>query len=198
MKAGCWFRISVALGMLLLTKPAIVESTDASPDGPEHVVEYLTLEEALSKSFPKADSVWSEVWVPESSERRRIERRLGWRLADSTFTIYRGSRGDQDQGYAIVGNEVGLYKPITFMVKVSIEGKVEAVHVMIFRESRGGEVRRRRFLTQYKGKTTRSPIRINRDIIGVTGATLSVRAINAGVKKALAIVETAYRPGKGE
>ena len=75
--------------------------------------------------------------------------------------------------------------------------KVESVHVMVFRESRGGEVRRRRFLAQYDGKSLRSPIRINRDIVGVTGATLSVRAMNAGVKKSLAVVQTAF-PQAGE
>jgi hypothetical protein len=51
---------------------------------------------------------------------------------------------------------------------------------------------------QYDGKSIGNPIRINRDIIGITGATLSVRAMNAGVKKALAIVETAYSVSKGE
>jgi len=181
-----------------------------SPDGPEHVKIYLTLEEALALSFPKADTVWSETWRPTQLERTRIERRLGWRLADSRFTIYRGSRGDEDQGYAIVSNEIGLYKPITFMVKIGpgkdvgpgkdagANKKVQSVHVMVFRESRGGVVRRRRFLVQYQGKSIGSPIRINRDIIGVTGATLSVRAMNAGVKKALAIVETAYPANKGD
>ena len=64
--------------------------------------------------------------------------------------------------------------------------------MMVYRESRGGEVRRRRFLVQYEGKSLGSPIRINRDIIGVTGATLSVRAMNAGVKKTLGIIETAF------
>lgn len=169
-----------------------------SPDGPEHVKVYLTLEEALSRSFPEADSVWSETWTPTQAERTRIERRLGWRLADSTFTIFRGRLGDEDRGYATVSHEIGLYKPITFMVKVGVDKKVESVHVMVFRESRGGEVRRGRFLAQYNGKSIGNPIRINRDIIGITGATLSVRAMNAGVKKALAIVETAYPVSKGE
>ena len=95
-------------------------------------------------------------------------------------------------GYAIVGDEIGLYKPITFLVKISEARRVESVQVMVYRESRGGEVRRQRFLRQYKGKGGKSPIRINRDVIGVTGATLSVRALNAGVKKALAVVQAAY------
>lgn len=168
-----------------------------SPDGPEAVKVYLTLAQALEKVYPNADTVWSETWSPTKAERRRIERKLGWRLADSTFTIYRGMAGDVDAGYAIVGEEIGLYKPITFLVKVGTDHKVDAVHVMVYRESRGGEVRRRRFLTQYDGKSVRNPIRINRDIIGITGATLSVRAMNAGVKKALAVVGQAFPKAGG-
>lgn len=167
------------------------------PDGPEHTVVYLTLDEAVEKVFPKADSVWVEEWAPTKKERRRIERRLGWRFADSTVAIHRGLREGADLGYALVGNEIGLYHPMTFIVKIDPKRKVESVYMMVYRESRGGEVRRRRYMSQYKGKSLKNPIRINRDIIGVTGATLSVRAINAGVKKALAIVDTAY-PKKGK
>lgn len=183
--------------MLLLAASHLSAQLGESPDGPEHTHVYLTLEEALSKSFPAADSVWTEVWSPTGEERTRIERRLGWRLADSTFTIYRGIKGDHNLGFAHVSEEIGLYKPITFMVKVGDDREVESVHVMVYRESRGGEVRRRRFLVQYEGKSIGSPIRINRDIIGVTGATLSVRAMNAGVKKALGIIETAYPLKRG-
>ncbi len=163
-----------------------------SPDGPEHIVVYLTLEEALEEVFEEADTVWAETRTAEREDLRALERRLGWRVVDSTYTIHRGVGGGKPMGFAIVSNEIGLYRPITFLTKIDEDRKVEAVHVMVYRESRGGEVRRQRFLRQYRGKGLKSSIRINRDIIGVTGATLSVRALNAGVKKALAVVDAAY------
>lgn len=165
---------------------------EESPDGPEHVIVYLTLEEALQEAFDQPDTVWAETWKANEREVGALERRLGWRVTDSTFTIHRAVRKGRPAGFAIVGNEVGLYKPITFLVKISEDRRVDSVHVMVYRESRGGEVRRQRFLRQYRGKDLTSPIRINRDVIGVTGATLSVRAMNAGVKKALAIVQSVY------
>jgi len=171
---------------------ALAGFPEESPDGSEHITVYLTLEKALQKAFDEPDSLWSETWTPGEDDVRRLERRLGWRVPDSTFTIYRAVRGEDTMGYAIVGDEIGLYKPITFLVKISEARRVESVQVMVYRESRGGEVRRQRFLRQYKGKDEKSPIRINRDVIGVTGATLSVRALNAGVKKALAVVQAAY------
>src|SRR5438445_11266931 len=38
-------------------------------------------------------------------------------------------------------DEIGKSEPITFMVGMSPEGKVTEVAVMVFRESRGGEVK---------------------------------------------------------
>lgn len=171
-----------------LTTPIQAES----PDGPEAITVYLTQEEALQKAFPKADTIWSEIWTPTPAQRKRIERRLGWRLAEPHFEIFQAHHKNKNLGYAVVTEQIGLYKPITFMVKVDTNGKNEGVWIMVYRESRGGEVKRQRFLTQYKGKNATSPIRLNRDIIGITGATLSVRALNGGVKKILTVIDTAY------
>ena len=187
-----WARVLALFLAFCPSVGALEDLSEASPDGPEHVVVYLTLGEALQKAFDESDSIWAETWHASRDEVRALERQLGWRVTDSTFTVHRATREGRPAGYAIVGNEVGLYKPITFLVKIGEDRHVESAHVMIYRESRGGEVRRRRFLQQYRDKEMKSPIRINRDIIGVTGATLSVRALNAGVKKALAVVEAAY------
>ena len=161
------------------------------PDGPEAITVYLTQEQALQKAFPKADSIWSTLWTPTPAQRKKIERRLGWRLAESHFEIFEARTQNQHLGYAVVTEQIGLYKPITFLVKTNAEGKNDGVWIMVYRESRGDEVKRQRFLTQYKGKKATSPIRLNRDIIGVSGATLSVRALNGGVKKILTVIDVA-------
>ena len=162
------------------------------PDGPEAVTVYLTQEQALQTAFPNADSIWSTQWTPTPAQRKKIERRLGWRLAEPHFEIFEASTQNQHLGYAVITEQIGLYKPITFLVKTDTQGKNDGVWIMVYRESRGDEVKRQRFLTQYKGKKATSPIRLNRDIIGVTGATLSVRALNGGVKKILTVIDVAH------
>lgn len=166
-----------------------------SPDGPEWVKEYLTEAEALALAFPDADSTWTERWVPTDEERTTLERRLGWRLHDDAFEIHRGAWGGKPRGYAVITEEVGLYKPITFLVTATDDLEVEQVRIMVYRESRGDEVKRMRFLSQYEGKSVGSPIRIDRDIVAITGATLSVRALNAGVRKVLAVLEARFGEG---
>jgi FAD:protein FMN transferase len=163
-----------------------------SPDGPEATTVYLSQEQALQKAFPKADTLWSETWVPTPAQRKQIERRLGWRVTEPHFEVFQARYQNKHLGYAVIAEQIGLYKPITFMVKIDTHGKNDGVWIMVYRESRGSEVKRQRFLTQYKGKQATSPIRLNRDIIGITGATLSVRALNGGVKKTLTIIDVAY------
>ena len=169
-----------------------------SPDGPEAVKVYFTPEEALTKVFAKADTLWTEEWSPTPQERMELEGRLGWRVEDETFAIHRAGKDGQDLGFAVITEEQGRFKPITFIVKMSAERRVDMVLVMVYRESRGDGVKRQRFLKQFRDKDTSDHLRLNRDIVGVSGATMSSRALAMGVKKVLAIVELRYPPTEAE
>jgi hypothetical protein len=49
-----------------------------------------------------------------------------------------------------------------------------------------------RFLGKFSGKTLQQPIRPNVDIPNISGATLSVRAVSLGARRALAIWNIFY------
>ncbi len=159
---------------------------------------YLTEEEALSKMFANADSVSLEEHILSDEEKKEIEGRLGWRLEQNRFKVSIGWSKGKVAGYAMIANQIGMYRPITFIVKVDPEGKIANMAIMVYRESRGGEVKRKRFLHQFFGKSSQSKIRMNRDIINITGATLSVRAVIAGTKRVLTLIDELYlREGNG-
>jgi FAD:protein FMN transferase len=168
----------------LSTAPAVAQGT--------HEQVYFTPAAALAKVFADADSLWVEAWAPSSPERQQIERRLGWKLEADTLVFHRAQRGGQDLGWAMVTDEIGLHLPITFLVHVTPARKVGAVWVLVFRESRGGEIHRERFLRQFAGKDLASPLRLERDIVGITGATLSARASTAAVRRVLTLVDARY------
>jgi FAD:protein FMN transferase len=148
---------------------------------------YLTEEAALKQVFPDADKIEPALYTLTPEQKKKIEARLGWALSESTVKVYRGFQQANPQGYAVITQEIGKFKPITFIVKVTNEGQVERVEVLVYREPVGSEVRRQRFARQYKGKTAKDPLRINRDILNITGATMSVQGMTAGVKKVLVI-----------
>ncbi len=81
-------------------------------------------------------------------------------------------------------DEVGKERPIT--VGVVIEGgRVVRVQVLEFRESRGSEVRQPFFTSQFTGARLNADLQLDRDIDGISGATLSVRALKKVVRLAL-------------
>lgn len=88
-------------------------------------------------------------------------------------------------GYIFWESEIGKVAYMDFAVALKPDGRVKEVILMVYRESIGGEIKNKRFMKQYRGKNYRSKIRLNRDIQGITGATLSSRAIAHGVKKAV-------------
>ena len=81
---------------------------------------------------------------------------------------------------------------MTYMVGVDAQGLVSNVELLIFREARGSEVRTKRFNVQYEGKSVLDPVRINKDIINISGATMSVRSMTAGIKRVLVLVDEFY------
>jgi hypothetical protein len=112
-------------------------------------------------------------------------------------TVFLPRDGDGEPlGFAVVDEEIGKYRPITFMVGTTPDLEVRNVEVLVYRESRGGDVRRNRFLRQYRGKSADDPIRSYQDIINIAGATLSVNALNLGVKRVLLVLEILAERGE--
>jgi thiamine biosynthesis lipoprotein len=134
------------------------------------------------------DSIHREEKTLSPEDRQQLEKMTGLRFPIAQYTFWTGK--DPACGYAVVMNEIGKSEPITFMVGVDKDGRAGEIALMVFRESRGAEVREPRFTRQFKGKKLRDPIRVNQDIMNYTGATLSSEAIARGVKKALALVAT--------
>jgi hypothetical protein len=89
-------------------------------------------------------------------------------------------------------DEIGKTEPITSGIVVS-EGRVERVRVLIFRESRGAEVNRGAFTRQYENASLGEDYLLDRSIDGITGATLSVWALNRQVKLALLLDRAAQQ-----
>lgn len=154
---------------------------------------YLNEQQALKLVFPRSEQVLAEDHDLTAEQERSIALSLRYRLASRSQRIWRGTTGEHTDGYAMVLNEIGKEQYITFIVGIKPDFRVQRVALMVFRESRGGEVEDARFTNQFRGKTSSDRLLIGADINGITGATLSSQALCRGTKKALAICETLYR-----
>ena len=153
----------------------------------------LTREQALKEIFPEAVRTAEERRPLDAGVKRELEAKLGRRIEEDELDVSKVYDASGALcGYAVVTEEIGKYRPITFMVGAGPDLRVRDVAVMVYRESRGGDVKRKRFLSQYRGKRATDPIDVGRDIINVSGATISVRSLNAGVKRVLAELTAIY------
>ena len=155
---------------------------------------WLTPAQALAVALPGADRVVPRAFTASAEARTKAERRLGRKLEEGTWTFHQGLKGGQTSGWALIIDEKGKYHPITFVVGLAPSGAVGEVAVMVYRERRGEAVRRRRFLGQFQGKSAADPLMVNRDIVHLTGATVSSWSIAAGVKKAAVLFEEVVAP----
>ena len=80
--------------------------------------------------------------------------------------------------------ETGKEEPITAGFVVA-DGRIDHVRVLVYRESRGQEVREGAFLKQFSNAKLAQGDALDRDIDGIVGATLSVGAMERMARLAL-------------
>ena len=138
---------------------------------------YLELDEFLKSVGVAQES--PEVVFIDRDLRLNLEAVFGHRLSLLRVRFWR----DQDTT-AWVLDEIGKTEPITLGVAVE-DGRVQSVRVLEFRESRGSEIRLPFFTNQFTGAGLVQGQYLDRHVDGITGATLSVAAVDKVVRAAL-------------
>jgi len=95
------------------------------------------------------------------------------------WTIHKEGSTD----YVVMDNVIGKSMPITFIVIFNSEGSIFHSSIVKYREGYGGEVRNQSWLSQFDGMTQDSLYIFNRDIAGISGATISVKSVTKGISK---------------
>ena len=90
--------------------------------------------------------------------------------------VLRLSYWQRDMKTAWILEEIGKSLPITVGIVVN-ENKIEFIRILIFRESRGWEVRYPFFTDQFNNVRLSQENQLDRGIDGISGATLSVNAV---------------------
>lgn len=93
---------------------------------------------------------------------------------------------------AWVLDEVGKEMPITVGIVVD-DGAISRMRVLAYRESRGWEVQSPNFLRQFAGARLGDEQQLDRSIDGISGATLSVRALTRVARLALLLHQEAIK-----
>jgi len=148
---------------------------------------YLETDEYLRGVFPAEVPAARTLWVT-GELRADVERLLG-----HPFNALRVRYWHDAARSAWVLDEIGKELPITIGVTVDA-GAIENVRVLEFRESRGWEVRYPFFTDQFANARLDENDSLDRSIDGITGATLSVRAVTRIAEVALLLHEHVAQP----
>ena len=149
----------------------------------------LTKKQALEIAFPGADKIEKETHWLTKEEIQAIEEIFMHKIYESRFSFYVGYKNGKPMGGMLIDNIIGKSFPITFMTVLNTDGTVREVEIMVYREPQGWEVKYKTFRSQFYGKDSSSD---PREIMSISGATLSVRSVKKGVYKALAAYKILY------
>ncbi len=158
---ACAMRASLMVAMLSLSLAAQAQKGS-----------FVSVDELRELAFPGQVIEWQTLWVTQE------QRQVMETILDHSFRALRVRYWGQGQRTTWIFDEIGKEFPITFGVIVENQRLVDVV-VMEYRESRGGEVRYPFFSRQFQslGLAPEQPPKLDGDIDGITGATLSVRAM---------------------
>jgi thiamine biosynthesis lipoprotein len=179
----------VLFGVLMLIG-AIIAPISA---GNYAVTEYETVTESIQSAFPDYTAYSTRVQTISPEVQKKLESQLGsrWPITQAEWKdIYRQSKRI---GSVIVMDEIGKHYPITFCVAVSEANEVVGVSVLIYREPVGADIRKKRFMKQFVGKTVRDVKQLSQSTSVITGSTLSSWAAITVAKKALLLNELTVR-----
>ena len=159
-------RTYLLLIALLLASHTLASSISQSPE--------KFLDEVFEGNPPSPTVLWLNGDIRETAKDILGHRYPGLRLR----YWLKGNRT------AWILEEIGKDKPITVGLVVN-ENTLESIRVLTFRESRGWEVRYPFFTDQFRGAGLADGHKLDRHIDGISGATLSVRALKKLARLAL-------------
>lgn len=109
---------------------------------------------------------------------------------DTVVAVYRVTDGGTALGYCVNLNSGGFGGDINMMVGVGEDGTIVGVTIVSLSETAGlgSRVNDAAYLAQYIGKG--GSLVFKTDIDGITGATISSKAVLSGVNMAMAALET--------
>lgn len=190
--------------MLITFSPVLADVPAGTPDGdpteeaPENMSgkfferRYMTKQKALDLQLAESDHVEETVIDISDELRRTIREDHRVSLFQDTYVVHRifKENADEPYRYAIHLKQPGQHKFMDLMYGVNKDGTIHRIDLMIYREPIGMEVKGRRFMNQFKGRSLEtSQFRVNLDVVHIAGATVSSKSVARGSRKVLGVLK---------
>jgi Na+-translocating ferredoxin:NAD+ oxidoreductase RnfG subunit len=155
-----------------------------------HCEVYMDQAQAAGKIFPGLSFKRAEVKLT-ADEIKKIESSADDSVRGPDMIVWQTSGGER----VYIDQVLGKHEFITYAVGVDAKGVVKGIEILEYRESYGQKVRDDSWRAQFAGKDRQAPLKLNKDIKNISGATLSSAHITSGVRRVLQTHDVIQRRG---
>jgi len=173
MDRRAFLKIAPATGVLLAS-------------GSARATTYFTGDEVKHILFPAATRFVDRSMTLGKPQIAAIAKAAATRVMSPSLIAFDAFGGTARLGTLFIDKVYGKHEFITYALAVDPAGAVRGVEVMDYRESYGDEIRLPKWRAQFAGKRPGEPMRIDKEVRNISGATLSCVHITDGVRRLLA------------
>jgi len=118
-----------------------------------------------------------------SSVRNEIQKKVKQRFYKKWLYFWKITDKNSKTYYSFVDNVMGKQYPITFMVVFDNKGNIILSKILKYRNLKGRELKKASWLNQFLNMNNKSSFVLDKDIDGISGATISSKALTKGFQK---------------
>jgi Na+-translocating ferredoxin:NAD+ oxidoreductase RnfG subunit len=154
---------------------------------------YMSVEQAKLLIFPFADEYVEKPVQLTPEQMQEIDKASGVPGRIAQQQVWRVLSKGAPIGWFFVDQVIGKHELITYALGLNADGSVRQFQIIEYLETYGSQVRYLNWRDQFVGKTVKDPLRIDNDIVNISGATLSSRHLTDGIRRLLFLHHSVLR-----
>ncbi|MGJ8633170.1 MAG: FMN-binding protein [Luteolibacter sp.] len=162
-----------AIRLTLTTASAFIFS-----GGYTHATTYLTPDQA-KRVLCKGKSLRKIPVKLSKDQENAIEKASKARVIKRDLDVYKASDGS----WFIIDHVIGKHEYIDYAISLSSSGKVQGIEILTYRETYGDQIRNEKWRAQFHGRGPGAPLKVDKQIRNISGATLSCVHITNGINR---------------
>jgi len=95
--------------------------------------------------------------------------------------FFKIEKNNQLLGYAYLGKAASKTDEFDYLILIDTDLIIKKTKILIYREDYGGEIGSKRWLKQFIGKSAKDELLYEKDIIAISGATISATSMTKAV-----------------
>lgn len=145
--------------------------------------ELVSLKDYLKKELAGAAKMSKESFVVTAEKKKELSK-IAPDAQEDQFTFYYAKKADGvlEKACTVVAQQ-GKEGPMSIGVCFDNVGLVQSVTILSSEEEHGKKVAEESWLKQFKGKKVSDAFQVGRDVDGVSGATMSSKAVAETLRK---------------